>query len=148
MNKLLTAAALALAIAVGGFTVSSADDHKSGFPKKFEEKISKLPKDKQELVKKSFEEGKAERKANWEKAKTLREEVKTILTAEKFDKDAFLAKSKEIAALKAESQTKGAERFADLASKMNVEERKILAEIMPKGRKGKKAEGEDKPEAE
>ena len=72
-----------------------------------------------------------------EKSKAIRKEMKALLMAEKFDKDAYMKKSAELTALHSNKYIQRASIIADLASKFSVEERKILEKAFY-GKRGKK----------
>ncbi|GEM_PF-5521944 len=105
---------------------------------KMQEALKAFPPAKAELVKSTFKEMRSEREANKGTHKAHRDEMKALLTAPSFNKSAFLAKAKEMTEIHGSKKLKGAERIADLAEQLNQEERKALAEIMPKKRKGKR----------
>lgn len=109
---------------------------------RFEETLAKLPEDKATLVRDSMKQAREENKARWERKKAIREEIDALLVAPTFDRDAYLAKVKEQAALKQDMYLSFATKMADVASKLTVEERRILAEGMPK-RHGKGHYGEN-----
>lgn len=139
---LITASALIAPIAHAG------PDGKEGpggrHHARFEETLSKLPEDKAQLVRDSMTQARKENKANWERKKALRGEIDALLVAPTFDKDAYLAKVKEQAALKEQMHLSFATKMADVASKLTAEERKILADGMPK-RHGKGPHGGQPP---
>lgn len=103
----------------------------------FDAALSKLPADKAAMVKDSFKKGRESGKANWEKIRALHEEEKAILLAPTFDKSAFLAKSAEISKLHDQQAADRANSMADVASKLNASERKIVMDAFeqmhPKG---------------
>lgn len=129
MRKLLITSALALALVTGTADMAASKDFRGEWKAHFEEQLTKLPEDKRALVKESFEEGREAHKASREQMKALHEEVKAILLAPTFDKEAYLAKNKEITALRSSLHNQRAERLAELASKLTPEERKILVEM-------------------
>lgn len=118
--------------------------------------LSKLPADKAALVKKMQDELRDARKENRGQCKALRDEAKALLTAEKFDKSAYLAKLAEIQEKHAANYKARDEKIADLAAGMNAEERKVIADLfashkMKMHHKGKMGgmmddDGEDKGE--
>lgn len=135
MKKLLTTSALVVALmAQGAFAAPEVGGGEAKAPHHaaMQEKLSKLPEAKQALVKSMWEAGKDDRKADREEMKKLHAEKEAILTAPKFDKAAFLAKSQEIEAKRAANHAEREARMADVAAQLTQEERKILAEMKPK----------------
>lgn len=129
MKKILATTALAVMLGISSMAMAgNHEDHKI----KMEAALAKLPDEKAALVKRHFKEMRAEHRANRESYEKHRDEMKALLTASKFDKQAFVAKAKELASKHSSLKVKGAERLADLASKLNQEERKVLADILPK----------------
>ncbi len=131
MKKLLISTLLSATILASG-TAFADDMKRAPMPKHMQEAISTLPQDKQELVKKSMQEGREANKASFEQMRALRKEINEILTAEKFDKDAFLSKSKALEALQDKMAANRMERIADLASQLTQEERKAVFPAMMK----------------
>jgi uncharacterized membrane protein len=140
---------LSTAILAGSLTLSGAalaNDTAADAGKaphhRFEEAISKLPAAKQKLVHDAMEKSKAENKELWTKGRQLREEQKSILTAEKFDKGAYLAKSKEIEDLHDKMAQNRSEAFASIAGQLTPEERVSLAKMHRGGPRHHKDEAE------
>lgn len=99
--------------------------------------LAKLPKEKADLFRTTMDGLKEDRVASKEQWKKLKGEMGAILTAPTFDKAAFLAKSKEIAALRDTKRVKFEEAIASIAGQYTQEERKMLVDAMPgKGRHG------------
>ncbi|MBN8531949.1 MAG: periplasmic heavy metal sensor [Alphaproteobacteria bacterium] len=144
MKKILTTAGLCLALTFGG--AAHAGDHEGKFKRGIpQEVLAKLPRDKQELVKKSFEEGKKEHEANRDKMKGLYKELKEIETAPEFNKEAFLAKHKQIEEAKAQAHASKIARKAELFSKLSAEERKVLSDAKRKHKGKGKGKEDAKP---
>ena len=91
-----------------------------------QEALSKLPKDKLELFKKSEETQRTKEIEAKNKLQAARKNLKALLLIEPFNKDAYLKKAEEIAKLESDKNTSKAEAIADLASKFNADERKVL----------------------
>jgi len=98
--------------------------------------LAKLPKEKADLVRASMEKQREAGKDRREKVRTLFKEAQDIMTADKFDKQAYLAKMKEINDLQTASHQARAESIADVASQLNADERRIMADTFGK-HKGK-----------
>lgn len=147
MKKLLATTAAAFMLTTGGIALASPGDGAGPPPEhkaRFEEALKKLPEDKAELVRAAFKEMREEHKSKWQSHKGERDAMKALLTAPEFDKAAFLNQARDMANKHVEMRVKGAERIADLATKLNQEERKVLAEMMPKKGKHKKRRGKRK----
>ena len=129
MNKnLLLATALFATI---GFTMTAI-----GYPIQKLEAFSKLPQDKQTLVVETMETVKTENKELKQQAKELKQAMKGVLTAPEFDANAYQSYADQIQALKVQMMTAKTEAVKELASQMNQQEREVLLELMPKGKKG------------
>lgn len=132
LHTLLSTAALATALTISGAALAN-DTGAAGAGKaphhRFEEALSKLPAAKQKLVKDAMDKAKAENKELWMQGKKLRDEQKAILTAEKFDKAAYLAKSKELNDLRDKMSANRTEAFASVAGQLTPEERLSLAKM-------------------
>ncbi len=132
----LTALALSLALSGAAYAETPAD---KGMKKAqhMEKGAPALPDDKAKLFRESMEKARTQNAGLMEKARALREEQKALLTAEKFDKAAYLAKSKEIGAVYTTISQNKHEAFASVAAQFTPEERKALAKSFHKGRHGK-----------
>ncbi len=150
MKKLLTTTALILALA-GTQALAEGDKGEDSFkgPRRhMEEALSQLPEEKEKLAHETLRKAREDNKVTREQIKTLREESKAILTAQEFDRKAFLAKSDEIHALHNSMRKNMNNAVADLAEQFTVEERKILAEAVPGKPKRGHHRAKDKPEEE
>lgn len=150
MKKLLTTGALILVLAAAQ-GVQAEGDKEGGFHKgrhHREEILSKLPEEKRELFHATMKTTREQNKESREKLRALREESKAILTAGEFDRKAFLAKSDEIHALHDTMRKNMNNAIADIAEKFTAEERKILAEALPKGPKHGRYKSQDKHEGD
>ncbi len=146
MYKLVTTAAVALALTFAG--AANADDHRSGegaMPH-FEQALSKLPEAKAETFRASLKQAHDQHAPIYEQTHKLHDELKTILTAPTFDKDAFIAKHKQLQGLYDQMRAHMTEAFADAAAKLSLEERKTLADSMHRPGAGSRGEhGKRKP---
>lgn len=133
MNKFLLSTAMA-ALMFGGAAMAEIPAGKGphGTPPRVEAVLEKLPKEKADLFRATMKGLKEDRQASREQHKKLRGELEAILTAPTFDKAAFLAKSKEIAALRDAKRQKFEEAIASIAGQYTQEERKMLVDAMPK----------------
>lgn len=133
MKKYLASAAVALSLmATLPAYAEEGKGGREGFHQHMEQKLSQFPQDKQDLIKKTFESGKAAGMANREKGKALHEQIKQIVTAPKFDKAAYLAKTSELNNLHSAGAKDRAERMANLFAQLTPDERQKFVEMMPK----------------
>lgn len=138
-KKLITGTAI-VTMLIGGAALACDGSGKGGHHRggHMKEVISQLPEAKQELFREQMESQREAFKGKRDQIKTLHGELKAIVTAETFDKSAFLAKHKEIDALKSQSKAARHASFADLLAQLTPEERKIVADGMKKrGKRGK-----------
>lgn len=141
MKKLFSTTAIILSLTVGGMSYSAyANDTaeklgQGGKPHFMEAAVSKLPEKKaaefREVMKKVHEKN----KSSHEQIKKLHEELQVILVAPKFDKSAYLAKSKEIQDAREKSHNDRTEAFATEVEKFSQDERKTLSDSMREMRK-------------
>lgn len=138
-----TALVLSLAAAPAFAETKGADRHAEG-KARVEAAIAKLPADKAALVKTYFETQKTNGKASFEQTRALRKEMREMLTAPQFDKEAYLAKSRQVQELQAKSQSDRAQALADVASKLNQQERAALMDAMKPHKGGHRGKHEQK----
>jgi uncharacterized membrane protein len=100
-----------------------------------EEVLKEFPESKRELVKSTLSEGRDSGKATYEQIKTLKETMKSALTAETFDEKAFRDASGKIHTLHGERMKDMNERIVTLAKQLNAEERNTLLKLMPHGKR-------------
>lgn len=135
MKKLLTTSALLLTLTMGTALAhdgmgGNKGEHR-GMRHHMEEVLQKLPEDKADLIKKTMETSREKNKAQFEQLRTIGKDIRAILVAPTFDKDAYLAKVKEAEAIRQAAAAERHKTFADIATQLNQEERKTLAELMP-----------------
>ena len=107
-----------------------------GYPFQKLESFSKLPNDKQTLVIETMESVHDQNKELRQQAKDIKQAMKDVLTAPEFDANAYQTYADQLQALKIQMITAKTGAIKDLASQMNQQEREVLIEIMPQGRKG------------
>jgi Spy/CpxP family protein refolding chaperone len=152
MKKLLATTALILTLNIGGVALAQPDGHAGGGhgfpPPQLQEAIAKLPADKAKLVTDTMKQMHEKRKAGWEGMKAKRDEMRTLMLAEPFDKAAYLAKAAEVEDARHANATAMHQTIADLAGQLTAEERKTLLDAMPKKhwRHGKAGAADAKPE--
>ena len=95
---------------------------------RMDDRLSSLPPEKAELVRKGMQKTREANKPRAEQMKTLRDEQRALMKAEKFDRAAYLEKAKKISDLRQASEMQRAENIAETASKLNAQERASLAE--------------------
>ncbi len=153
MKQLFVSTAMVLALmttAPMAIASPGGEGGKAAWHQKMEEKLAVFPADKQALIKKSFEDGKADHMATREQVKKLQDEKQALITAPTFDKAAFIAKTQEIDKLMSAKQLAKAERMATLFGQLTQEERQKFVDMMPKrghwGHHGGKGGDAPKPE--
>jgi len=107
-----------------------------GYPYQKLESFSKLPQDKQTLVVETMETVHTENKELRQQAKEIKKAMKGVLTAPEFDANAYQAYADQFQALKVQMMVAKTGAIKDLATQMNQQEREVLLELMPKGKKG------------
>ncbi len=100
------------------------------------ESFSKLPNDKQTLVIETMESVHDQNKELRQQAQDIKQAIKDVLTAPEFDANAYQAYADQLQDLKIQMMVAKTGAIKDLASQMNQQEREVLLEIMPKGKKG------------
>jgi uncharacterized membrane protein len=136
MKNLLTTTALVMSLALGGaaFAHDSGDHDMQGWdkpPHEMQDALAKLPPEKAKLIHEAMKQSHEKNKALYGQVRKLHDEKTALLTAPKFDKDAFLAKTKELRATQDKMKENMAEAFASTAAKLTPDERKVLAEAEP-----------------
>ena len=107
-----------------------------GYPFQKLESFSKLPADKQTLVIETMETVHAEKKELKQQAKEIKQEMKDVLTAPEFDANAYQAYADQLQTLKIQMMTAKTNAIKDLATQMNQQEREVLVDLVPKGKRG------------
>lgn len=88
----------------------------------------RLPDEKYKIYKDAMNKAREESKPTSDQIKTKKKELSALLSAEKFDKSAYLAKHTEIQNLIDKVSFAKASALATAAEKLSVDDRKILAE--------------------
>jgi len=133
--RYLTTTALLLTLAVSGAAYAQDDAGKGGHPgfhkmqQHREEVLSQLPPEKAKLFKDTMKQSREKNEATHEQIKKLRKEKDALLTAEKFDKDAYLAKNVEMDKLYDQMRANKDNAFVSVAAQFSPAERKILAKM-------------------
>ena len=107
-----------------------------GYPFQKLESFSKLPSDKQTLVIETMETVHTENKELKQQAKDIKQALKDTLTAAEFDASAYQTYADQLQALKIQMMTAKANAIKDLASQMDQQEREVLVDLLPKGKRG------------
>lgn len=139
-NKLFLLPALALALSFPGVALAAEATPpavKAGTETKIEKNketpvASKAMPDKRARFKEEMKKVREENAPLLDKMKVLREEIKTIVSATKFDKEAFINKSIEMDALHIQLKQKTAAAMAALFEKLSPEERKAFMARPPR----------------
>ena len=138
-NRILLVSALALSLSAG---LALADDTagsaaKSRFPgwhNYREHVISQLPADKAQLYRDSMKKAHEENQARFDEEDKLEIELHDILTADKFDKKAFLDKTSQLQAVREKISQSMSESFASVAAQMTPDQRQVLAKLRRSGK--------------
>lgn len=130
MKKLLAASALALVLSAPMALHAAPDGPPSG--KHMEKMLEGLPAEKAKAFRETLKASREQNKDKREQMKKLHEELKAIVTAPTFEKGAFLAKHKEINAVRADLDTARESAMADALSGLTQAERTVVAENMKK----------------
>lgn len=106
-----------------------SDDGKHCYKGKarYEEALGKLPEDKAAMVRDTMDKAKQAQEPQREAARKLHEELLAISEAETFDRDAFLAKRKQLREIRNEMGAAWDQTLADISGKLTAEERRTLA---------------------
>lgn len=114
---------------------------------RYEEALGKLPEEKAAMVRDTMNKAKQAQEPQREAARKLHEEILAISEAEAFDRDAFLAKRKQLRDLRNEMGAAWDQTLADISGKLTAEERRTLASAA-KWRHGRHDEDKAAPAAE
>ncbi len=104
------------------------------------EAFAELPSDKQELILSTFKSVKEENGGLIEEIKQAHEDLRSILTAEEFDAEAFKAQAEKLQSLMTQGFDSFTEAVAEVAPQLTKQEREILASLAPGGRHDKKGQ--------
>ena len=135
MKEFVLATLITALIMTSSITYAEQGDWKKQRHEHMEKELSKLPKDKQELINKSMEEAKEQNKVSYEQIKKLRKEQREIVLAPSFDKSAYLEKAKQIEAIESKIATSRSERMANIDAQLTIDERKIVVDMFSHGHK-------------
>jgi uncharacterized membrane protein len=115
-----------VAYASDGKNRRGADDRSSR-----QELLSQLPADKEMLFHQTMREARQKASAIRTEMKTLRAEIKDILTADQFNEGLFREKTNTLETLRSKMRATMEEAVVTLAKQFTADERKILAELLP-----------------
>lgn len=131
MKYLLSTTALALTLAFSGMAYAEpGPGHDGPPPPPFEEALKKLPDKDAAAFRDTMKASHEKDKATFEQMHKLHGELKAIITADTFDKNAFIAKNKQLDALHDKLHVNMTEALANAISKLPPDERKTFAEAM------------------
>jgi len=137
MKHLLSTTALVLTLAFSGMAYAhDGHDGHDGPPPPFEAGLSKLPQKDADAFRATMKASHEKDKALFEQMHKLHDELHDIMTAETFDKGAFIAKSKELNVLHDKMHAHMTEAFATALSQLSQDERKTMADAMKHGHHG------------
>jgi len=137
MKKLLSVTTILCAIS---FPMAASANTAANVPSSYvEQAISRLPADKAEEFRDRMQQAHEDNQDLYNQAHQLREDLHTILTADNFDKDAFIAKSEELRQVhnKIGANLDGA--FAEGVADLTPDDRMKLARAMEHEKKAHKA---------
>jgi uncharacterized membrane protein len=127
MRNILSTTALILAMTSAANAYAHDDSKGKGNHAFMEETLSKLPEQDatqfRNTMKQAYEKDQAQR----DQAHKLHEEISGILTADKFDKSAYVAKSKQLEKLHDKMHADMTEAFATAVAQLPQDERATLA---------------------
>jgi len=127
MKLLLSATALTLLLTVSAPAFADSDWHGKSDHAPMEAALSKLPAADAAKFRDAMKQSHDQDKALYDQTRTIHEELKKLLAADTFDKDAYLAKSKELSQVYDTMHANMASAFANAASQLTPDERKTLA---------------------
>ncbi len=131
MKKLLLTTAMVLALGAG-HALAEPDAPPPGdhHAQRFEQTLSQLPKDKADLIRNDFNQARAQNEPFHAQLESLHKERIALLSADKFDKKAYLANIRKTQKLHDTMQMNRTEAFASALTKLTAPERKILVDSM------------------
>jgi uncharacterized membrane protein len=138
MDKVLVASALVMGLLIG--TTAYADPVKEGEQcesKKSgakQELLKQLPAEKQELYKQTMTEAREKKAAIREEIVKARAAAKDVLEAPEFNEALFKEKTAKVHGLVEQEHRVTEDAIAKLAGQFTPEERKVLAELLDKGK--------------
>jgi len=125
----------ALMIVIFMWTAAHASDWKKrggpGDRSSRQELLSQLPADKEMLFHQTMREARQKAFEIRTQIKTLRAEIKEILTGDQFKEDLFREKTNSLETLRSKMRVTMEEAVVTLAKQFSADERKILAELLP-----------------
>jgi len=107
-----------------------------GYPFQKLESFSKLPNDKQTLVIETMESVHDQNKDLRQQAKDIKQAMKDVLTAPEFNANAYQTYADQLEALQIKRFSAMADAIKDIAAQMSQQEREVLVELLPKGKRG------------
>ncbi len=136
MKALLSITALLFALTFSvAATANSRESHSY-----MEKAISRLPHDKAEAFHAVMRQAHEQNKDLYDQMHGLHQDLHNILTADTFDRDAFVAKSNEIRELHDKAAANLDAAFASAVAQLSQKERKTVALAMTKEHKAEKAQ--------
>lgn len=135
MSKKVAISALVLAVAVVSlaYAFDGKGPSRRGYGKARYEILSQLPVEKEVLFHRAMREAREKHVKIRRQVRTLKIEMKDILAAPEFNEELFRAKNAEVQELTRVRHQAMEEAFIGLAKQYTPEERKILAELLPRG---------------
>ena len=133
MKKRIAVSALIIAISMCTVAYASDGTKRWGADDRSprQELLSQLPADKEMLFHQTMREARQKASAIRTQIKTLRGEIKDILTADQFEEGVFREKTNTLETLRSKMRATMEEAVVTLAKQFSADERKILAELLP-----------------
>jgi len=132
MKKLtsITALLFILSLSTAAFAQTDKDSKKDEMQSYMEEALSKLPEADAQKFRDTMKEAHEKNMAIADRIHGLHDDLDDILSADSFDKSAFLATSKKLREVYHEMRENTDNAFADAAAKLTTQERKTLVAAM------------------
>ncbi|MCK4785834.1 MAG: periplasmic heavy metal sensor [Desulfobacteraceae bacterium] len=133
MKRTMAVSALIIVISMWSVAYASEGTGRGGSRGRCspQELLAQLPADKEMLFHQTMREAREKASAIRAQIKALREEIKGILTADRFEEDLFREKTNSLEMLHGKMRATMEEAVVKLAKQFTADERKILAELLP-----------------
>lgn len=133
MKRTMAVSALIIVISMWSVAYASEGTGRGGFRGRCspQDLLAQLPADKEMLFHQTMREAREKASEIRAQIKALREEIKGILTADRFEEDLFREKTNSLEMLRGKMRATMEEAVVKLAKQFTADERKILAELLP-----------------
>jgi uncharacterized membrane protein len=130
MKNILSTTAILIALSLSGAAVAHTDQKDKENNAYIEQAIAKLPADDAAQFRDTMKPAHEKNIAIYNKIHDLHDDMDDIMVAEPFDKDAFLAKSKQLREVYETMRKNTDDAFATALTQLSQDERKTLATAM------------------